>query len=101
MSPLRIELVDHLHVVVFFEFVDRQDAELVAGAEKNDRNHVDAGEIEGVGPSEGKIVRHREGSTGSGTDPRSMAPQMSNLGRDHREREAAVAARSRSRPFTG
>ena len=74
MSPPRIELVDHLDVVVFVEFVGGQDAELVAGAEENDRDHEGAGESESVGPSEGKIVRHREGSTGSGADPRSMAP---------------------------
>lgn len=76
MSPPRIEPVDHLDVIFVVELIGRQNAELVAGAEENDGNHGGAGEIESMGASEGKIVRHREG-------------------------EAAAAARSRSRPLAG
>jgi len=74
MSPPRIVFGEHLDIVVFIEFVGRQDAEFGTGAKENDRDHQGAGEIERVRPSESEIVGHREAPSGSGADPRSMAP---------------------------
>ena len=84
MSPPRIVFGEDLDIVVFIEFVGRQDAEFGTGAKENDRDHQGAGEIERVRPSESEIVGHGRAPSGSGADPRSMASPKSRPGRDHR-----------------
>ena len=75
MSTPRIVFGEDLDIVGLVEFVGRQDAELGAGTEENDRDHQGAGEIERVRPSASEIVGHGEAPSGSGADPRSMAPK--------------------------
>lgn len=75
MSPPRIVFGEHFDIIGLVEFVGRQDAELGAGAEENNRDHQGTGEIESVRPSESEIVGHGEAPSGSGADPRSMAPR--------------------------
>ena len=58
MRPARFELEGDLQIIVIIEFVGRQDTEFVAGLEERDRDHQVSVKLEGVGLSEGKIVRH-------------------------------------------
>lgn len=46
---------DHIGIV---EFVARHDAVFAVDLEERNRDHQGAGELEGIGLSEGKIVRH-------------------------------------------
>jgi len=53
-----MEFMHDLQIVFVIEFVARQNAELVAGPEKRDRDHQDAGKLEGVVLRKGKIGVH-------------------------------------------
>lgn len=78
--------------LIIVEFDARQDAECVAGAEERDRDHEGAGELEGVALGEGKILQHLRAPSLERANSRSMAPQRSGSGRDHRKGEAGAAA---------
>lgn len=78
--------------LIVVEFGARQDAEFVAGAEERDRDHEGAGELEGVALGEGQILRHLRAPSSERANSRSMAPQGSGSGRDHRRGEAGATA---------
>jgi hypothetical protein len=61
--------MDDLKIVVGVDLVRRKHAVLAVDREKGDRDHQVAGELEGVGLSKRKIVRHVRGSFGSGPIP--------------------------------
>ena len=100
-EPMRIELVDDVQVVIGIEFVGRQDAVFVAGFEERNRDHQSMGELEGVVLGEDEVVRHFEGLHRERPIPARWLPRRTGIGRDHRESEAAAAARWRSRPRSG
>ncbi|QTG17118.1 hypothetical protein G6M86_27885 (plasmid) [Agrobacterium tumefaciens] len=55
MRPARNIFMHDLQIVFVIEFVARENAELVAGPEKCDRDHEGTGKLEGVVLGEGKI----------------------------------------------
>ena len=83
-------------------FVGGHDAEAaVAGLEDDDRDHERGGEAEGEGVS--VVEGHCSGSCLEAEDhpPLTGARCVRTERCNHRAGEAAAAARSRSRPFTG
>ena len=77
--------VDDFQIVLVVEFVARQDAELVAGAEEGHRDHEVAGKLESVALRKGKIVRHRGVlHRGAGQFPLDGFPDWTGRVRDHR-----------------
>jgi len=68
-SHVRIIFEDRLDPVCIIELVAGQNAVLAVDLEEGDWNHQGARELEGVILSEGKIVRHFEGSQRSGPIP--------------------------------
>lgn len=58
MSRPGEKLVDDLKIVIGVDLVRREDAVFAVDREKSDRDHQVAGELEGVGLGERKIVRH-------------------------------------------
>lgn len=73
---------------------------LAVDFEDGDRDHEVAGELEGVGLSEGKIVRHMRGSIRSGPIPARWLLKRPGDGRGHREAKPERPQLA-SGPFTG
>ncbi|ACM39307.1 conserved hypothetical protein (plasmid) [Allorhizobium ampelinum S4] len=91
-----------LQIVFAIDFVGRQDAELVAGSEQEDRDHQGTGEVEGVALCEAEIVRHGElAPSWSGTIPARWLPLKSGLRPRSPQGEACGGTLCVVRPFTG
>ncbi|CUX04907.1 conserved hypothetical protein [Agrobacterium fabacearum TT111] len=101
MSRPGMEFMHDLQIVFVIEFVARQNAELVAGPEKRDRNHQDAGKLEGVVLRKGKIGVHRRAPSLERAIPARWLPSVSGTGRDHREGAAEAAAACLADPVSG
>lgn len=100
MSRPREKFMDDLKIVISVDLVGREDAVFAVDREESDRDHQVAGELEGVGLGERKVVRHLRGSIWSGPIPARWLLKRPGDGRDHREakRERPQLA---SGPFTG
>lgn len=99
MSRPREKFIDDLKIVIGVDLVRGQDAVLAVDLEDGDRDHEVAGEMEGVGLSERKIVRHVRGSIRSGPIPARWLLKRPGDGRDHRG--DAKRPQLASGPFTG
>lgn len=93
VSRPRMEHMNDRKVIIGVDLVRGQHAVFYVDFEDGDRDHEVAGELEGVGLSEGKIVRHVRGSIWERANSRSMAPQMT-LGRARSPRGRSPSGRS-------
>ena len=101
MRPVGEIFMHDLKIVFVIEFVGRKDAELVSGFEQGDGNHEDAGKakMRGFGRVQDPVPCEKPPS-GAGQS-RSMAPQRTGDGRDHREAEGASGGSLLADPDSG
>jgi len=100
MSHPREEFVNDREVIVDVDLVRGKDAVFAVDFEDGDRDHEVTGELEGVGLSERKIVRHMRGSIRSGPIPAQWLLKRPGDGRGHREAKPERPQLA-SGPFTG
>lgn len=85
MSRPGMKFIDDLEIVACVDLVRGKDAIFTADFKDGDRDHQVAGELEGVGLCERKIVRHLKRPIWERANSRSMAPQGPGNGRDLRD----------------